>query len=490
MFSHDIPRLEQKMEEAKAVLDESYNFFRDIIIEYKVKLETPYWDIACFLVYNKLYSTSIIDSWSKFWKDNSKHREFDTLLYQIPMSYYHFIGREEKISFFYRILKRKKDGFLLNWDSFFKLFIKQMDNVKIGLTESEAKVFLAILETQNTKNSILNKLLAMDSSNLSKYKKKVQDKGAIFEGSRINVNRLNLKIYSVLFHQPINNAINIAKFIPYSPFLRYIQRAHIGCVIDLVNYLLPAQIDVSQFLYELANKLHSKNPDLAYKIVELERRKRIISYNYRNFDFAFNRWNLEEAIESLYFKDSSASDSNYSLLKKEFELTKFKKISFSKLTIDVIDSYIVNSILPSSVRAQKLHIPLSQFLKVEKFLIEEEILAEKVAPMPIYGLANIIMFLKVNVLKHKDIHAKLAQFPEVYSEPYSGKHRKGVFFVIRVPHENTLEVVDSLKDVYESQLDELFIKSNFYTKRLSLPIERIDWITSEWKCSRMDILGG
>lgn len=111
-LSHDNPNLVKKMDAAKKVLKEDYKYFYDLIVNYKVKTETPYWDLTCFLIYYRLrLSEKLQNKWLSFWmKSSQKLRIFGNLVYTIPVSYYHFLVDEKSIETFYAFLFEKKQS--------------------------------------------------------------------------------------------------------------------------------------------------------------------------------------------------------------------------------------------------------------------------------------------------------------------------------------------------------------------------------------------
>ena len=130
-----------------------------------------------------------------------------------------------------------------------------------------------------------------------------------------------------------------------------------------------------------------------------------------------------------------------------------------------------------------------QAKKQIQYLRKKELYKLRYNPSYIFGLKNLVLFLKTSHTKQLDLHKNLSFFPEVYSEQYESSEKKGLYFVVRIPNELLVESTEMLFEYFKEDIEKMFTIDHMYRKRIQLPEEKYETVFQEWKYRPEDILG-
>ena len=132
-----------RLEEAKSILDSRYKKFQEFIEKYKVKYDTPLWDIICFLILIDLPEKSIIrQKWVEFWHKFGKTRKFKNLVYIVPASYIQLADIEKAKKFFSELLEQNtKLAKELDWNVFLSVFFQFRSSIRPTFAKRDFSVF-------------------------------------------------------------------------------------------------------------------------------------------------------------------------------------------------------------------------------------------------------------------------------------------------------------------------------------------------------------
>ncbi len=500
MFSHDLPTLEEKMEEAKTILTTNYGKFEELITKNKVKYCSPFWDIACFLIQSEIKGKKVEDKWMEFWERNTKKQLYKNKYYNAPIAYIQFSADEEMKRFFEELLEEKeKEEMLLEWKNYLELFYRVRERSHPTLTRQEYTMLLEMLKNQTLSNTIIKEKTRLDLSNISKYKKQLMEKGILYQGITFNPIKLGLRIYTINLIFPANYMVEIEKIIPNSTFYRYTFENIDNVKTYMVTYLAPEEERTEKYLENLCKKIAEEHPLQQYKIYKVIREKRKITFNYENYNPKTKTWNITKEIMKMIMR-------KYPSTKKEkvtFETNEFKekieereekkaekkKIILTKESLDVFNNLINNNLQAVKQRAEELGISEGEVKKNLNYLYENNIVKERIQCMPIFGQSSILIHIEEKDEKQEELHNFFSIYPEVFTEPYETKESKGILVVIRCPHEDLIETQDIINYRFDGKIELMMVLNQMYAKRLILPAEKYNTLFKKWEFTEEDIIG-
>ncbi|MHA1223768.1 MAG: hypothetical protein ACTSP3_11100, partial [Candidatus Heimdallarchaeaceae archaeon] len=493
MFSHDSPRLAHRMEKAQKILGEIYPYFQNLIINYSIRCDTPYWDIACYLTNVKLKNKKRIrEKWISFWTETTKTRRvYGNFVYYVPVSYYHFDFLQDPEVFFISILEAKvEESKELSWEDYVWLFFKKRDMVKPIFTKIEFQLFKDILTVQSLSNLDLKKTAWESITNLSKYKKRVLNKGVLFQGFSLNSIKLSLANHNILLSLAFSEKDDFQKLLTPNSYLNFIQTGGIGCKNVLLNFVVPDLLEVEEDLQTLKKLLEKRYPRAKICLFQLERKTKLVSFNFSSYKYKDGRWEFFPYLQRLFLEKGSLTEKEREVPIRE-EFTDFSKIKLklNRPLLNFINTLINIGHISTSKIAQKTNLKSSTVKRYLKYLFDKQIIKTRINPMVIFGLASIVLFLDYPKEMQRSLHNFLSIFIETYSEIYNVNKEEGILFVLRCPKENVLSTTEILRKIFRKKIRELFVVDQFYSKRFQFPVERYDPYTQKWEYEKKDLFG-
>jgi len=491
-LSHDNPNLVKKMDEAKKVLKEDYKYFYDLIVNYKVKTETPYWDLTCFLIYYRLrLSETLQNKWLSFWmKSTQKHRRFGNLVYTIPVSYYHFLIDEKSVESLYAFLVEKEQSKReLSWEEYLWLFFKKRDLVRPKFTNLEFEMFKDILEIQSLSNQDLKERAWKRVANISKYKKRVLDKGVIFQGLTLNTAKLGLATYHLLFHLPFENATDIFSLIPESQYLRYVQIGNIGTKTYLVNFQIPDNRKAIRDLEKLSGNIHKENPSCKTRLFKHDRQTKLVSYNFTSYNSKYGNWDFLPLLHKLYLEKFPLDEDRAEItIRPEFSDYSREKLKLSRNSLEFLNHLLQIGHISRKHMVKNTGLTETTVRKQLAYLEEEQLIKTRINPMVVFGLSSIVVLLSIPPQEQHALHQYLALFPEVYTERYIEDDKEGIIVILRCPQEDIYRAMEILRKIFEKKIIDFFIIDQFYSRRYQLPIDSYNSFFQHWEYNSKDLL--
>ncbi len=483
--------LQEALDEARDIIEENYDFFKRLIASFSITANKPTWDIAIFLTSLKLTKDhSQFQKWMDFWNKYSSTRKYKNIKYHPPSAFspfYSEIDIEKKFTKMLQYLYNSEDELTesQSWKLFFELFYKHRATIKPKFSKVEFKVFLTILEKQTTSLTSLNENLKMAKSNLSNYIKKIREKRVIFEGFLINLRKFDLNLYFSRIKYPLSCKEKLTKNIPKGKFLRRIYEGHIGCNYYLMSYLAPNVDEIEKVLENDKKLILDTIPNAKGDILRSDRNRRLYSFNYINYDHKKGKWNfdIDDINYNLFlFKNKSKHRKKVKIF-ENFPIDENKELRFDRETLNILKYFYKNPQKSISQIIQELDIRESKIREAINNFEKKNILKRRVNPGPVFGLSNIIFFLKEKKEKIRKTHEELSFFPEIYSEPMIDIKTKQeeLMIIIRSPETILLPVLDSIYRKYEKKIVDLFVIDQMYSTRQDLPLENFDTLFKKWE---------
>jgi len=492
-LSHDNPNLVKKMDAAKKILKKDYKYFYDLIVNYKVKTETPYWDLTCFLIYYRLrLSEKLQNKWLSFWiKSSQKLRILGNLVYTIPVSYYHFLVDEKSVETFYAFLFEKElSKRELSWEEYLWLFFKKRDLIRPKFTNLEFEMFKDILEIQSLSNHELEKKAWKRVANLSKYKKRVLDKGVIFQGLTLNIPKLGLANYHLLFHLPFEKTTDIYSLIPESQYLRYVQIGNIGTKSYLVNFQIPDRKEAIKDLEKLSENIHKENPSCKTRLFKHDRKTKIVSYNFTSYNSKAGNWDFLPFLHKLYLEKFPLNENRAEItIRPEFSDYSREKLKLSRISLEFLNHLLQIGHISRKKMVGNTGLTETTVRKQLTYLTDEKLIKTRINPMVVFGLSSIVILLSISPQEQYALHQYLALFPEVYTERYIENDREGIIVILRCPQEDVYRAMEILRKIFEKKIIDFFIIDQFYSRRYQLPIDNYNSLFQHWEYNSKDLLG-
>ncbi|UJG41612.1 MAG: hypothetical protein K9W45_03895 [Candidatus Heimdallarchaeum aukensis] len=485
--------LQEAMNEAETILGDKYTYFQSLITKYSVKPSKPFWDIIIFLTGLKVYKdTELFNKWINFWNKYSVSRKYKNLIYQPSASFSPFLTEEEAEKKFTKLLKMlyNRDSELTEdqlWTLFFSLFYKLRNAIKPKFSKVEFRVFLTILSEQTTILSTLNKSLMMAKSNLSAYIKRIREKKVIFEGFLLNLRKFNLSIFYSRIKYPLSCNEKITKIIPRGKFLRRVYEGHIACNYTFLSYLAPNLDEIKKEFLKNKKEILEVIPNAEIDFFRSDRNSRLYSFNYSNYDFKKGKWNfdIDDINYNLFWLNNTKNSKTDNLVKiiENFPSNEDYELKFDKETLDILRFFYLNPQKSVSQIIEEMDVRESKIRKAISDFEENQILRARVNPAPVFGLSNIILYIKEKKDKLRKIHEELSFFPEVYSEPLVNieTQEEELMIIVRAPEAITFQVVEALYQKYEKKIVGLFLIDQMYSTRQDLPLENFDTLFKRWK---------
>lgn len=480
------------IEEAYSILKQESPFFDNLITKYEIKPFSPAWDLACFLTYSHFsHIKSLEFTWNEFWEKRSKNRVYRNLHYRVPYSYIPLIADNNFNKLVYKLLELNRlDIYVLDWNVFFSIFFDYCSKTLPTLSKREFSLFLAALQCQSLKSNDLLKHLEIDSSNLSKYKRRLMEKGIVYQGISLNYPRLNLAVYGVYLESSKSLSEAILKEIPNSPFLHSIFQSYLGNNKLLIQYVAPSIPEVSRDLLRLVQNLESKFQIADSLILSFKNATRLTSFNYSIYDIQSKEWNLESYDIRMHFSFYDQIRDKQAFFVKQLQTNNFDyKIKLNKEGIEILNHILYNNHLTIKQIATNLKYSERTVKNHIKNLEDSSIYSLRINPSYIFSLTNIVLFLRNSDDKQMEYHNKFSILPEVYSEQFLADNKTGYYFVLRVPPNLVLEAIDILEEDFSENILKVFVVNQMYSKRWSIPMDKYETLFQEWKYNPEDVLG-
>ena len=481
-----------RLEEAKFILDSRYKKFQEFIEKYKVKYDTPLWDIVCFLILIDLPEKSIIrQKWVEFWHKFGKTRKFKNLVYIVPASYIQLADIEKAKKFFLELLEQNtKLSKELDWNVFLSVFFQFRSSIRPTFAKRDFSVFLKILEQQSMITKELSEILNLDSSNVSKYKNNLISRRVFHQGISLNFHRLNLNIYGMLFEYPLSVKIDLFKELSHSSFFHSLYKSEIGCNSALVYYVTPNYEGIKGDLEKLVSKLSKKKNIPNTEVFQFLTSTRLKSFNYTSYDCKEGKWNLTSPVIQLKLNGyDPLKEKQIPIITRDFEIISKKKLILNKIGIDILNHILTKNHLSIREIQNDLNLTEKEAKKQIQNLKKQDLYKLRYNPSYIFGLKNLVLFIRNSNTTQLDLHKNLSFFPEVYSEQYETSEKKGLYFVIRIPNELIVESTEILFEYFKEDIEKMFTIDQMFRKRYQLPEEKYETVFQEWKYNSEDILG-
>ncbi|UJG44416.1 MAG: hypothetical protein K9W46_04350 [Candidatus Heimdallarchaeum endolithica] len=485
--------LQEALDEARGIIGENYDLFKRLVTSFSITANKPTWDIVIFLISLKLTKDQEqFKKWMDFWAKYSSTRKYKNIRYHAPSAFspfYSEIDIEKKFTKMMQYLYNSETELTesQSWKLFFELFYKLRAVIKPKFSKVEFKVFLTILEKQTTSLSSLNESLKMAKSNLSNYLKRIREKRVIFEGFLINLRKFDLNMFFSRIKYPLSYKEKVTNNVPKGKFLRRIYEGHIGCNYYLMSYLAPNIDKIEQYLENDKRVILDTIPNAEIDILKSDRNSRLYSFNYINYDLKKGKWNfdIDDINYNLFLFKSKNKIKNKRTIKiiENFPIDDNKELKFDRETLNILKFFYKNPQKSISQIIQELDIRESKIREAIANFEKKNILKRRVNPGSVFGLTNIIFFLKEKKEKIREIHEDLSFFPEIYSEPMINKKTKQeeLMIIIRSPETILLPVLDSIYRKYERKIVDLFVIDQMYSTRQDLPLENFDTLFKKWE---------
>ncbi|MCE7747271.1 MAG: hypothetical protein GPJ51_02670 [Candidatus Heimdallarchaeota archaeon] len=483
------PEFKKQMEKAEPILGEQFKDFEQKISKYEAKLNSPEWDIICFYFYQRLKNKKTkLDEWIRFWSTNRKPKRYANFSYFVPDSYYNFCCSKETSEYLFEILDyHAEQGLKLSWNTFLQIFFDYRSKIMPKFNKLEFQVFQTILREQTLSNSELLTKLSMDSSNLSKYKRKLRERFLIYEGLSINHYVLNLVVYAIVYNVSLSLKIDFFKELPESSFLHSIYTSYSNSQTTMIHYLTPDNVQVKKDLQTLCEKINNNNDIISSEIYKFDLTSRLKSLNFSNYDYKNAKWDLPfyKIVASLKAKDTSES----TLIIGEFDQIEKKELNLHKSGIEILNHMLMRNEMSINAIKNDLELSEKEARKQVENLHKKQYFKTRINPNYVFGLSNLVLFLSKEPSKQLEIHKQLSIFPEVYSQKYNNEEEEGLHFIIRIPNEMIFDSMSLFNDFFKEDVKEMFVVNQMYSRRWLLPIERYETVFQEWKYDSTDILG-
>ncbi len=492
MSSNRNQNLIMRLEEAKSILDSDYEKFQEIIDEFNINLDTPQWDIVCFLIFTDLGEKSIKkQKWIDFWHRSSITRKYKNLVYIVPASYIQLSDRKKAVDFFLDLLNQnKKLSKNLDWKVYLSIFFQFRSSIRPKFTKRDFTVFSTILQNQTMNTTELSEILKIDKSNISRYKNNLVSRRVLHQGISLNHHRLNLRVYGTLFEYPLSNRINLFDELSYNDLVHSVYSSNIGCNSSLVYYVTPKYDGVFDDLQKFAAKF-CQEKDIPYsRVIHFLTSTRLKSFNYSSYDYKKGQWNLTPSNIQLTLSGSNPIEADSTVIfTRDFEISNDRKLALNRTGIDILNHILSKNHLSIREVQRDLELTEKETKKHINYLRNQDLYRLRYNPAYVFGLKNLVLFLGTPHSDQIDIHKKLSFFPEVYSEQYTSSEKKGLYFVIRIPNELLVESIETLSDYFHEEIEKIFTVDQMYSKKFLLPKEKYETVFQEWKYSPEDILG-
>ena len=485
------PELKQRMELAKTILLEAYKDFEKLINRYKVNLDTPEWDIICFHALTKIMEKKQKkEKWYAFWSKNRKPLRFENFNYRVPISYYSFCCSDETSKYFLEILDYYyQNNQKLSWDIFLQIFFDYRSKIMPKFNKLEFLVFQTIMREQTLSNNQLVDKLSMDSSNLSKYKRKLKERQLIYEGLSLNYSVLDMAIYGIVYNVPLSSKIDFFKELPESSFLHSIYTSYSNSQSVMVHYVAPDKPQVKIDLQKLCDGVTERNDIISSNIFKFDTSSRLKSFNFANYDYKNGQWILPYYKIISALEKEKASENNHPLILSEFVTTDKKILNLNKIGIEILNHLLMHNVMSIKSIKKDLDISEKEARKHVGNFRKHHYFKSRVNPNYVFGLSNLVLFLSKDPSEQLNIHQKLSIFPELYSQKYLKEDEEGLHFIIRIPNEMIFDCMNLFNSVFKHDVKEMFVINQMYSRRWMLPTERYETVFQEWKYDSKDILG-
>ena len=486
------PELQQRMQLAKEILADLFKDFERMVNDYKIKVDTPEWDIICFHILSQLgYNSIEAEKWEDFWSRNRKPKKHENLNYYIPSSFLNFCCSKEASDNFIHVLEYfKKRKIKLTWAVYLQIFFDYRSKVMPKFNKNEFLVFQTILQKQIMSNIELAKELSMDSSNLSKYKTKLQEKYLIYEGLSLNYYVLNLAMYGIVYNTPLSSKIDFFQELPESPFLHSIYTSYSNSQTAMLHYIAPDNNQVKRDLSYLCESINERHNVISSTIVKFDVGSRLKSFNFSNYDYKKARWDLPyyKIVASLE-RSFSEKTKDFPVIISEFAQVDRKVLNLNKIGIEILNHMLTRKEMSINAMMKDLNLSEKETRKQIDNLHKNQYFKSRINPNYVFGLSNLVLFLSKDPKDQLQVHNQLSIFPELYSQKYTNEDEEGIHLIIRIPNEIVFDIMSLLNTFYKQEVKEMFVINQMYSRRWLLPTERYETVFQEWKYDSKDILG-
>ncbi len=222
-------------------------------------------------------------------------------------------------------------------------------------------------------------------------------------------------------------------------------------------------------------------------------------FNYRNYDYTIGKWNYKITSIPLLLSPSNSfnlglerATNHYleqeinTLVKKN---TSEETIPFTKDTIKILNVFLYHSLnIPERVIIERTGFSIKMVKKHIKLLKEGEIYSDRVNPIMVFGLINILIILYYNNETCELIRNKFSFFPETFVEFFTSYEGKDfIQVVVRIPSELAFTFINSLKYYWSESIVLMTFIDEMYGARYQLPIDNFESLDKEWEYTQGEI---
>ncbi|MCG3221998.1 MAG: hypothetical protein H7641_11530, partial [Candidatus Heimdallarchaeota archaeon] len=407
MFSESNQNLRIRMGEAESILGSDYSKFKDLIEKYEINYDSPFWDIACFLIFTELPGKSkTVHIWMDYWHKYSKARKYKNLVYLVPTTYIQLADFNKTKKFFLELLEQsKKTKEQLGWEVYLSMFFQFRSSIKPILSKREFSIFQIIMEKQTMVTKELSETLKIDSSNISKYKQTLTSRRILHQGTVLNHQKLNLSIHGVLFEFPLSTDIKLINEISQCVFSHSIHTGQIGCRSVLGYYVTPDFENVGTDLSRLAKKISEEKEATSFQVFQFLTSTRLKSFNYSFYDYRKGDWNLSsQMIHQFLYGYTPIDEESVPVISREFKQEGRKKLALTKTGIEILNHILNQNHLSIRQIQSDLELSEKEAKKHIKYIQSQDLYRLRYNPAYVFGLKNLVLFVKNPPSKHQDLH--------------------------------------------------------------------------------------
>lgn len=371
----------------------------------------------------------------------------------------------------------------------FTLIISKVRDVSVGINESAVDIMKIALIKQTLKANELEKYTDKSKSTISKITKKLQDMQVLDTKSQVNIHRLNLGNYYLLFNCTRKQYEKLKNNFPKHPFL-FTYKVHClaTCTI-ILQFVGPRTKEFYLHLEKYCKWSKKTNQIIEYQLFELNNSFK--SYFFKYFD-------PKSKIQNLNINDIVI---NYNLL-REIPQAKRKGAKLepeniiitipqcSKLCdkLDQIDIEIINQFLiGNSTRRgiqKAVKKDMNKIVKRIRYLEEEKVLTEHVYVKLPNSSEEVMLFIEETKSENEPSlkeRMKLLSYylPDVFFSEVKGTF-DGIMLLLSLSYSNVLQFVDFINFFLPSSVNIQIIlgRPNELKRIRKLPVKR--WTGFEW----------
>ncbi|MHA1420303.1 MAG: hypothetical protein ACTSPO_15420, partial [Candidatus Heimdallarchaeaceae archaeon] len=309
-------------------------------------------------------------------------------------------------------------------------------------------------------------------------------------GLTLNIPKLGLANYHLLFHLPFEKTTDIYSLIPESQYLRYVQIGNIGTKSYLVNFQIPDRKEAIKDLEKLSENIHKENPSCKTRLFKHDRKTKIVSYNFTSYNSKAGNWDFLPFLHKLYLEKFPLNENRAEItIRPEFSDYSREKLKLSRISLEFLNHLLQIGHISRKKMVGDTGLTETTVRKQLTYLTDEQLIKTRINPMVVFGLSSIVILLSISPQEQYALHQYLALFPEVYTERYIENDREGIIVILRCPQEDVYRAMEILRKIFEKKIIDFFIIDQFYSRRYQLPIDNYNSLFQHWEYNSKDLLG-